>query len=186
MPLTQIDNAAALVVIDMQKGIVGMPTAHPAADITGRVAALAGAFRGNGLPVILVNVSGPPPGRTETKRNAPVSADWTELIPELNRQATDYTITKQQLGAFYGTALEMILRRRGVTQIVLVGISTSIGVESTARTAYDQGYNVVLVVDAMTDRNADSHRHSVETIFPRIGETATTDEVLSRLRQRTG
>jgi nicotinamidase-related amidase len=185
MPLTQIDNAAALVVIDMQKGIVGMPTAHPAADITDRVAVLARAFRANGLPVVLVNVSGPPPGRTETKRNVALSADWTELIPELDQQPTDYTITKQQLGAFYGTALELILRRRGVTQIVLVGISTSIGVESTARTAYDQGYNVVLVVDAMTDRNADSHRYTVETIFPRIGETATTNEVLIRLKQRS-
>jgi len=87
-------------------------------------------------------------------------------------------------GAFYGTALEPILRRRVVTQVVLAGISTSVGVESTARNAFDHGYNVVLVVDAMTDRNPDAHRHSVETIFPRIGETTTTDDVLAQLKAR--
>lgn len=56
----------------------------------------------------------------------------------------------------------------------MTGISTSAGVEATARSAYDLGYNVVLVVDAMTDRDADSHRHSVEKIFPRLGETDRT------------
>ena len=82
-------------------------------------------------------------------------------------------MTKQRWGAFLGTDLDDYLRRRGVTQIVLTGVATSIGVESTARSAYDLGYNVTLVVDAMTDRDADAHRHSVEKIFPRLGETAT-------------
>ena len=73
--------------------------------------------------------------------------------------------------------------QRGVTQVVLTGVATSAGVESTARSAYDLGYNVTLVVDAMTDRDADAHRHSVEKIFPRLGETATTDDVLKLLRE---
>ena len=75
------------------------------------------------------------------------------------------------------------LRQRGVTQVVLTGVATVRGVESTARSAYDLGYNVTLVVDAMTDRDADAHHHSVEKIFPRLGETATTDDVLKRLKQ---
>src|SRR6185312_5511924 len=104
-------------------------------------------------------------------------------VPELDRQPGDYT-TKQQVGAFYGTALEQILRRRGVTQIVLAGVATSSGVEATARNAYDHGYNVTLVVDAMTDLSADAHRHSVETIFPRLGETTTTDDVILSLAER--
>jgi len=107
-----------------------------------------------------------------------------ELVPELNQQPEDYTVTKKQVGAFYGTAFEPILRRRGVTQVFLAGIATTGGVESTARNAHDHGYNVVLVVDAMTDRDPDAHRHSIEKIFPRIGETTTTDAVLSQLQEQ--
>ena len=107
-------------------------------------------------------MAGRAPGRTEVRFNFSPPADWTELVPELDRQPSDYTVTKQQIGAFYGTALEQILRRHGVTQVVLAGVATSSGVEATARNAYDHGYNVTLVVDAMTDLSADAHRHSVE------------------------
>src|SRR6202042_3218112 len=109
-------------------------------------------------------------------------ADWTELVPELEQHPGDHTVTKQRWGAFLGTTLDDYLRQRGVTQIVLTGVATSIGVESTARSAYDLGYNVTLVVDAMTDRDADAHRHSVEKIFPRLGETGTTEGVLALLK----
>lgn len=181
MALSQIDSVAALVVIDMQKGIVAAPTVHPASEIAERIGRLANGFRERGLPVVLVNVSGMAPGRTDTKLNFSPPADWAELVTELGQQPSDYTVTKQQYGAFYGTALEQILRRRGVTQVFLAGISTSIGVESTARAAYDQGYNVVLVTDAMTDRNPDAHTNSVERIFPRLGEATTVDDVLAML-----
>jgi nicotinamidase-related amidase len=184
MPLTPIDNVAALVVIDMQKGLAGLPTVHPFSEITERIARLAHAFREHGLPVVLVNVAGGAPGRVDAKFDFSPPANWTEFIPELDRQPSDYTVTKLQIGAFYGTALEQILRRRGATQVFLAGIATSMGVEATARTAYDQGYNVGLVVDAMTDLNPDAHRHSVERVFPRIGETATTNDVLTLLKQR--
>ena len=179
MPLTKLDTHVALVVIDLQKGIVAMPTVHPAAEIISRTAQLAGAFRERGLPVVLVNVSGMAPGRTDA--GLPKFAfppDWTEFVPELEQRPDDFIVTKQRWGAFIDTALNEYLRQRGVTQIVLTGVATSIGVESTARSAYDLGYNVVLVVDAMTDRDADAHRHSVEKIFPRLGETDTTENVL--------
>ena len=182
MALTQLDPIAALVVIDMQKGIVGLPTVHPIREIIERVAKLTQAFRDKQLPVILVNVAGRPPGRTNAVVKFSPPADWTELIPELKQHAGDYTVTKMQIGAFYGTALERILRRAGVTQIVVAGVATSIGVETTARDAFDHGYHVGLVVDAMTDLDADNHRHSVEKVFPRIGETASTDEVLTMLK----
>jgi nicotinamidase-related amidase len=185
MPLTQLDDISALVVIDLQKGIVGVPTAQPAGEIVARAARLAQAFRQRGLPVVLVNVAGRAPGRTESE--APkfaFTADWSELVPELAAVPTDLRITKQRFGAFLGTSLDADLRKRGVTQIVLVGISTSIGVESTARSAYDLGYNVILVVNAMTDRSPEMHRHSVEKVFPRLGETGTTDEVLQLLEGR--
>jgi nicotinamidase-related amidase len=87
-------------------------------------------------------------------------------------------VSKQRVGAFIGTSLDDYLRQRVVTQVVLTGVATSAGVEATARSAYEYGYNVVLVVDAMTDRDADAHRHSVERVFPRLGETAISDDVL--------
>jgi nicotinamidase-related amidase len=79
--------------------------------------------------------------------------------------------------------LDAYLRQRGVTEILLVGIATSIGVESTARSAYDLGYNVALVVDAMTDRDAEAHRNSIEKIFPRLRETAKTEDVLKLVKE---
>jgi nicotinamidase-related amidase len=183
MPLTKLDTSAALIVTDLQKGIAAMPTVHPMKDIIGRAAQLARAFRERGLPVVLVNVTGAAPGRTDAgPRNVSFSADWTEILPELEQRPDDHIVSKQRWGAFIGTSLADYLRRRGVTQVFLVGVATSAGVESTARSAHDYGYNVVLVVDAMTDRDADAHRHSVEKIFPRMGETETTGNVLKRLK----
>ena len=181
MPISQIDPVAALVVIDMQKGIVSLPTVHPMAGIIDNVVKLAKGFRSRMLPVILVNVTGKAPGRVEATFNFSPPPDWADLIPELDRQPDDYAVTKVNIGAFYGTALEQILRRRAVTQVVIAGVATGSGVEATARQAYDQGYNVVLVTDAMTDLDPDMHKHAVEKVFPRIGERATTEEILEIL-----
>jgi nicotinamidase-related amidase len=183
MPLTQLDPAVALVVIDMQKGIVALPLAHPIQPVIDNVAALTKAFRAWGLPVILVNVTGRAPGRTETSFNFSPPPDWAELIPELEQQPSDFTVTKTNIGAFYGTALECILRRSGTTQLVLAGVATGSGVEATARQAYDQGYNLVLVTDAMTDLDPEAHGYAVEKIFPRIGERSTTAELVAKLTQ---
>jgi len=90
-------------------------------------------------------------------------------------------VTKRNWGAFYGTDLDLQLRRRGVTQVVLAGIATSIGVESTARAAHEHGYQVTLATDAMTDLDPEAHRNSIERIFPRLGERGTTDEVITLL-----
>jgi nicotinamidase-related amidase len=183
MPLTKLEENAALVIIDLQKGITAMQAAHPMEDIVGRSAQLARAFRERGLPVVLVNVAGGAPGRTDTPRPAfALPPDWTDLAPELDQHPSDHLVTKHRIGAFIGTSLDSTLREGGVTQIVLAGVATSVGVEATARSAYDHGYHVVLVTDAMTDRDAESHRHSVERIFPRIGETETTENVLAALR----
>jgi nicotinamidase-related amidase len=182
MPLTQLDTTAALIVIDLQKGIVGIPTVHPSGEIVERSARLARAFRERGLPVVLVNVSGRAPGRTDA--GSPKFAfppDWTELVPELEQQPSDILITKQRVGAFIGTALDDSLRERGVTQVFMTGVATGSGVESTGRSAYDAGYNVVFVTDAMTDRDADTHRFCVEKAFPKLGETTTTGDVLKML-----
>ncbi len=184
MPLTKLDTTAALVVIDLQKGIVSMPTVHPVEEVIGRSAQLAHAFRKRGWPVVLVNVTARAAGRTDAGMpKHSFSADWAELVPELEQQPSDHLVSKHSWGAFLGTGLDEYLRERRATQVFLTGVATSAGVESTARSAYDLGYNVVLVVDAMTDRNADAHRHCVENIFPRLGETDSTENVLKAMGQ---
>jgi len=187
MPVTQLDAHAALVVIDLQKGIVAMGTVHPAIEIVNRSATLARAFRDRRLPVVLVNVAGGPKGRTDFVRPlVPRAPDFADLAPELDQQPSDILVTKQCPGAFAGTGLNEVLQKRGVTQIFLAGISTSFGVESTARNAYDFGYNVVFIADAMTDRDVATHQHCVEKIFPRLGEIDTTANVLKLLGAASG
>jgi nicotinamidase-related amidase len=183
MPLTQIEPNAALIVIDLQKGIVGLPTAHPTSDVVAKSAEIAKAFRQRGLPVVLVNVAGRAPGRTDAGMpNIPFPPDWTELVPELDQQPSDYLVTKHSFGGFLGTKLDEYLKSRGVTQVFFVGVATSIGVESSARSAFDLGYHVVFVPDAMTDLHEVAHQHSVEKIFPRMGEVETAENVLKALR----
>jgi nicotinamidase-related amidase len=185
MTITALDPKTALIIIDLQKGITAHPGAHPVAEIVGNAAALADAFRRHDLPVVLVNVAGTAPGRTEQAlTKAPRPADWADLVTELNRQPQDHGVTKRTWGAFRNTDLEDSLRGQGVTQVVVAGIATSIGVESTARHAYELGFNVTLAVDAMTDRNAESHTNSVAYIFPRLGETGTTQEIIGLLDAR--
>ncbi|MGW1892698.1 isochorismatase family protein [Streptomyces sp. NPDC002004] len=183
MPATTLDPRTALVVIDLQKGITSLPTMHPADDVVERSVTLAEAFRAKGLPVVLVHVTDGAPGRTERGPSSlgSLPQDWADLDPRLGRQDGDIVVTKRQWGAFHGTDLDLQLRRRGVTQIVLTGISTSIGVESTARSAHEHGYNVTVVTDAITDTDADAHRNSVEKIFPRLGETDTADAIVKLL-----
>ncbi|WP_367436299.1 isochorismatase family protein [Streptomyces celluloflavus] len=183
MPATTLDARTALVLIDLQKGIAALPTVHPTDEIIARGARLAAAFRAHGLPVVLVNVAGRAPGRTEsgTGDGTPLPADWAELVPELDRQPTDITVTKQQWGAFHSTSLDLELRRRGVTQVVFGGIATSIGVESSARAAHEHGYHVTVATDAVTDPDEAAHRRSLERIFPLLGETDTTDAIIALL-----
>jgi nicotinamidase-related amidase len=186
MPVTTLDPKTALILIDLQKGIVAYQTAQPSKDIVARAAQLAEAFRRRGLPVILVNVDGGAPGRVEQRRAFNRPADWAELAPELNPQPQDILVTKKTWGAFATTDLDKQLKNLGVTQVVLSGISTSLGVESTARQAFESGYNVTLAIDAMTDTNADAHHNSITRIFPRLGETGSTQEIIDLLDKQHG
>jgi nicotinamidase-related amidase len=185
MSISPLDPKAALVIIDLQKGIVSYPTVHPIGDVVRHASELAAAFRRHNLPVVLVNVSGGAPGRTERPaRAAAPAADWLDLVPELDRQPEDLVVTKQTWGAFTNTNLYEHLKQLGVTQLVLAGVATSIGVESTARHAHELGFHVALAVDAMTDLDLDAHNHSVTRIFPRLGENGTTHEILGLLKKR--
>ena len=182
----------ALVVIDLQRGIVAPPSApHSSTEVVARAAQMAAALRKAGGTVVFVHVTPSADGKDGLKpiTDAPVRAggrtlppDWAEIVPELAPQPSDVIITKRQWGAFYGTELDLQLRRRGVDTIVLCGISTNIGVESTARDAYERGYNQIFVEDAMAARDVEEHRHTVRSLFPRIGRVRTTEEVLAAIK----
>jgi nicotinamidase-related amidase len=186
MPLTSLDPNTALIVIDMQKGIVSGNFIHPIADILDRTCALMDAFRAKNLPVVLVNVAGRAPGRTEQgpRASQTFAEGWADLLPQLDRQLNDIAVTKHSWGAFATTDLEAQLKARDVTHVVVAGVATSVGVEATARQAYEQGFNVTLALDAMTDIREEAHGYSIGNVFPRVGETGTTGEIIALLEER--
>ena len=183
MAVSTLDPKTALVVVDLQKGTAGLPAIHPIEDVVANSARLAAAFREHGLPVVLVTATGMAPGRTQApgRTTGSLPADFAELLPELDAQPSDILVTKQRWGAFTDTTLDATLQERGVTQVVVTGVATQFGVESTARSAHEHGFHVVLVTDAMTTYDAAAHENSLERIFPRLGETGTTDEVIELL-----
>ena len=189
MPATALDPKTALVVIDLQRGIAQLPLAHPIRDVVANTARLADAFRRAGLPVVLVNVSFSADGgdfprtRVDARRSITMTADFAELMPELGAQPGDLRVTKRQPNAFYGTDLDLQLRRRHVTGIVLTGVATSVGVDGTARAAQERAYNVTFASDAMSDRDAAAHEFILTQVFPRLGEVDTTDAILTLLAQ---
>ena len=180
-------KTTALVLIDLQRGIASRQTEpHSAADVMARAAQLAGAFRKAHAAVVLVNVtySADDGDRLKTPVDQqppialPLPTDWAELMPELGATDSDIRITKRQWGAFYGTALDLQLRRRGITTIVLGGISTNFGVESTARDAWERNYAIVFAEDACASFNGAAHRFAFENIFPRLGIRSTAEEII--------
>lgn len=190
MPDTIIDPATtALVLIDLQRGIAAGDTVpHAVADVVKNAAALARRFRERGAPVILVRVDAGPDGRLMPRPAADIprprrtiSPDFAELVPELGPEPGDIVVTKHQPNALYATDLEVHLARRGVRTIVLGGISTNIGVESTARAAYERGFEQWFVEDAMTARDAEMHRLAVTRFFPTIGRVRSTREMLEAM-----
>lgn len=187
MPLTALDPNTALIVIDMQTGIVNGSFIHPIGEVIDRTRELIDVFHAKNLPVVLVNVTGRAPGRTEQGPRSSVSFSdgWTDLLPQLDQQPGDIVVTKRSWGAFATTDLECQLKARGVTQVVVTGVATSGGVEATARQAYEQGLNVTLALDAMTDTRQDAHEYSVGNVFPRVGETGSTQDIISLLDKRS-
>jgi nicotinamidase-related amidase len=178
-------KTTALVVIDLQKGIAARPTQpHPTGDVIKNAAHLVKEFRKNGMPVFLVHVVSTPETMLKTKsdetfaRPGSMPPDWSDFIPEIAPVPSDVVIGKKQWGAFYGTDLELQLRRRGMDTIVLCGIATDFGVESTARFAYEYGFQQVFAEDAMSSMSAEQHNAAINFIFKRMGRVRKTDEIL--------
>src|SRR5436190_10356583 len=185
-------HTTTLVVIDLQRGIVARQCGpHAAADVVARSARLADAFRRAGATVVLVNVAfaadrrdmlTPPVDSPNPPAQPP--PDWSQIVPEVGPRDGDLLITKHQWGAFYGTELDLQLRRRGVRTIVLCGIATNFGVESTARDAWERAYEIVFAEDAMSGLTAEAHQFAISTIFPRLGRLRSTDQILSAIPKK--
>jgi len=180
-----------VVVIDLQKGITAMPTApYTAKEVINNAVQVIENAREANMPVFLVHVT---PSSDFKDALRPVAdnamafsglpTDWAEYVPELNVQSSDIQIVKRQWGAFYGTELDLQLRRRGINTILLCGISTNIGVESTARYAYELGYNQVFIEDASAARSDEEHHFPMKTVFPKMGRVKSTKEVLEALSE---
>src|ERR1700743_3031134 len=180
--ITALDKNTALVLIDLQNGIANYPTVHPMKNIIANAAKLVEAFHKAGLPVVAVNAD---PRKFKQVRKEPsnfsmppIQDEWLEIVAELGTRPDDIYVTKESWGVFGTTDLDDKLKALGVTGIVLGGVSTSIGVDTTAREANAKGYNITFVTDMMTDTSIDAHGHSLKNIFPRIGEIGATEDVL--------
>jgi nicotinamidase-related amidase len=170
-------RSTALVLIDLQKGIVGMPLApRSGQEVLAKSRDLAERFRAAGAPVVLVHVAfaedfaDAPSQNVDQPMPRPQggrSADWSALADGL-AGPKDILIVKRQWGAFYGTELDLQLRRRDVKTIVLGGIATNFGVESTARQAWEHGYDLIIAEDACASMSAELHDVAIRHIFPRI------------------
>lgn len=187
--LTIDKSKTAIVVIDLQKGIASRPTRPYAADLViSNAAKLVSAFRKNQMPVFLVHVNATPGTMLnviadETFQRPPgtMPPDWAEFVPQMALAPSDIIITKKQWGAFYGTDLDLQLRRRKMDTIVLCGIATDFGVESTARFAYEYGYQQIFAEDAMASMSDEQHNTAVNFVFKRMGRVRKTDEILTAL-----
>jgi nicotinamidase-related amidase len=185
--ITAIDKNTALVLIDLQNSVMAAPIVHSMDDILSNTNKLISIFREKNLPIVFVNVK---PGgswlnaRKEAKMPAyPDDENLYKITGKLHTESSDIFVTKHTWNAFFETELNDELKRRNITGIVLAGVATSIGVEGTARAASELGYNVSFASDAMSDRNMEAHKHSLQYIFPRIGETGSTNDIIKVMKQ---
>ncbi|UJF34933.1 hydrolase [Paenibacillus hexagrammi] len=179
----------AIVVIDLQRWIGSNYAPHTAEQVVSQAAAMVQAFREKGSFVALVRVSTkdvkdmPKPLLDQPLPPMNLVENWDQIVPEIGVMDTDHVVTKRQWGAFYGTDLDLQLRRRGIDTIVLCGIASGIGVDTTAREAFHHGYKVIFAIDAMTGFTAREHEHVRDVIFPRLGRIRTTEQILACMNQ---
>ena len=185
MAVTTLDPKTALIVVDLQKGIAAYSTNVALGEVAERAGVLAKAFRAAGLPVVLVAATAVAPGRTEQSRPSmgQLPADFADIMPELDEQPSDHKVVKRTWGTFSYTDLDAYLKDLAVTQVVVCGVASSAGVESTARQAHELGFNVTVAIDAIADMNPEAHANSVARIFPRIGETGLAQDIIDLLNQ---
>ena len=184
-------RTTALVLIDVQKGTLGLPLApHEPATVIENSARLASHFSQKGAPVVLVRVDfskdfgDRPGGVTDIPMVLPpngLPADWAEFPAALASVRPDVLIAKRQWSAFHGTELDLQLRRRGITHVVVGGLMTNFGVESTARDAWQHNYHAVIAEDASSSLSAELHDFAIRNTLPRVAQVRSTAEIIAGL-----
>lgn len=184
-------RTTALVLIDVQKGTLGLPLApHEPATVIENSARLASHFSQKGAPVVLVRVDfskdfgDRPGGVTDIPMVLPpngLPADWAEFPAALASVRPDVLIAKRQWSAFHGTELDLQLRRRGITHVVVGGLMTNFGVESTARDAWQHNYHAVIAEDASSSLSAELHTFAIRNTLPRVAQVRSTAEIIAGL-----
>ncbi|MCG9803490.1 isochorismatase family protein [Staphylococcus argenteus] len=181
-------NKTALVLIDLQQGILKMDYApNTAENVIQNANKLIEVFRKNNGFIAFVRVK-LYDGNDTLKPNAMISLppkegdDYSKFHHLLDKRDGDFVIDKRQFSAFVGTDLDLQLRRRGIDTIVLGGVATHVGVDTTARDAYQLNYNQFFVTDMMSAQNETLHQFPIENIFPIMGQTITTIELLNTLK----
>ncbi len=176
-------RSTALVLIDLQQGIVPLAAGDRTGDeVVARARTLADRFRAAGAPVALVHVGFTPgtmPSQRVDEPSLPPEGTppgFSELVPGL-AQDGEIVVLKRHWGAFTGTDLDLRLRRRGVDTVVVAGIATNMGVESTARSAWELSYHVVIAEDATAERSDELHRFAIRHILPKIARVVACDDI---------
>jgi nicotinamidase-related amidase len=185
MSISLDPTTTALVLIDLQHGITALDVKpHASSQVVANCARLAEAYRAKGATIVYVRVALGEMVAHQTDvggSHGSLPPNACEIVPEAGMQPGDALVTKRQWGAFYATELDQILRRRGVKTVMMAGIATNIGVESTARAAFDLGYDLVFAEDAMSTFSAEMQEFAVTKIFPRMGRVRSTEQLLAAL-----
>lgn len=198
--ITEIDDETALVLIDLQKGIVSMPVVHSAETVIEKAVDLIKAFQARNLPVVIVSVNPLGAKWTQTRVEMPMApkgeeaieqariameqSGFFDIVPQIQPALKDLMLVKSSWNAFFETNLHQHLQKQGITGIVLAGIATSVGVEGTARAAHEHGYHIAFATDAMTDTNISAHENSIGMIFPKLGEVGNTATIIDMLSKK--
>lgn len=186
-PLALDAASTAIVIVDLQNGIAGRPelAPHSGADVTRRSIELANVARSKGALIVWVRVLLHELLTRPADAAAPAGAvppkEASEFVAAVTPEEGDEVVLKRCWGAFFGTQLEQVLRRKAVKIVVLAGIATNYGVESTAREAFDRGYDLVFAEDATTTMGAELHKFAVERIFPRMGRVRSAEAIAAAL-----
>ena len=177
----------ALVAIDLQNSLMGFSTApYAVADVVKRNRQIAEVLRARGGLVVWVRVDlnnflSLPVDQPRSFGNGPKPPELSEIAPSAGLQDGDLLITKHHWGAFANTALEEQLRLRGIDTVVLTGISTNAGVESTLRQGTGLGFAFVVAEDACSGQDGEEHRFAFEKTFPRLAQVRTAGQIIEAL-----
>jgi len=185
-PIEIDPSKTALVLIDLQDGI----TAEPLVPRTGEVVVeaaenVAQRCVDKGVAVFTVRVDfardfvDAPQAKVDRSMFAGVDVlppGWSTL-PSRLVDLSDVIITKRQWSAFHGTELDLQLRRRRITTVLLGGIATNFGVESTARQAWEHNYDVVVLEDLCTSVSAELHESSVRDVLPYVSRVRASSDI---------